>query len=170
VLQLLVMRHGKSDWKASSVDDHERPLARRGVEAARWMGALIAELDMVPDLVLASTAVRALDTARLAALGGSWSSPVEPRRELYGQDVSGVLEIIACAQDIKRLMVVGHEPTFSGLVSELVGGARIRLPTAAVACVEIDAGGWAEIAAGRSQLLWLAVPKLVAAARRVDRG
>ena len=125
---------------------------------------------MVPDLVLASTAVRALETARVAARAGNWGAPIEPRRELYDEDVSGVLGTIAGAPDSERLMVVGHEPTWSGVVAELIGGARIRLPTAAIACVELDAVRWAEIAGGRGQLLWLAIPKLVAAARRLDRG
>lgn len=170
MLQLLVMRHGKSDWKASFADDHERPLTPRGVTAAQRMGLLLAELEMVPELVITSTAVRALETARWAARAGDWGTPIEPRRELYDEDVSGVLAIIATAPDVARLMIVGHEPTWSGLVTVIAGGARVRLPTAAVACVELDAQGWSQIASVQGRLLWLTVPKLVAAALRLDRG
>jgi phosphohistidine phosphatase len=53
MLELLVMRHAKSDWDAGT-DDHERPLAERGVKAARKVGRFLARAEMVPELVTRS--------------------------------------------------------------------------------------------------------------------
>ena len=59
---LLVLRHGKSDWKAEFDTDEHRPLARRGRRAARTMGRHLAAVGPAPTLALTSPALRAHDT------------------------------------------------------------------------------------------------------------
>ncbi len=158
---LLVLRHAKSDWGSGAEDDHERPLAQRGVKAAKSVGRFIAASGQVPDLVLTSTAVRARTTVEVAAAAGKWKSPVEEVRQLYGAAAHDVVALLASRDLPEAVMVVGHEPTWSELVSLLTGGGRVRMPTAALACLEVD-GTWRELAPGRGRLLWLVVPKLIA--------
>jgi len=160
MLELLVMRHAKSDWDAGT-DDHERPLAERGVKAARKVGRFLARAEMVPELVICSTAVRARTTVELAAEAGGWHCPVEHTRAFYGADPAAVLAEIASRPAPPRLMVVGHEPTWSELVSLLVGGGAVRMATAAVACLELPASGWSAIEPGAGRLVWLVTPKLL---------
>ena len=71
---VVLFRHGKSDWDADYNVDHERPLAKRGIKAAKRMGKYLAELDEIPDIVITSTAVRAKTTVELAMKAGAWSS------------------------------------------------------------------------------------------------
>ncbi|PWB78779.1 MAG: hypothetical protein C3F15_00825 [Holophagae bacterium] len=163
MLELLVMRHAKSDWDAGT-DDHERPLAERGVKAARKVGRFLARAEMVPELVICSTAVRARTTIEFAAEAGDWHCPVEHTRAFYGADPAAVLAEIASRPAPPRLMVVGHEPTWSELVSLLVGGGAVRMATAAVACLELPADDWSAIEPGAGQLVWLVTPKLLQAA------
>ena len=163
MLELLVMRHGKSDWDAGT-DDHERPLAERGVKAARKVGRFLARAEMVPELVISSTALRARTTVELAVEAGEWRCPVEHTRAFYGADPAAVLSEIAARLAPPRLMVVGHEPTWSELVSLLVGGGAVRMTTAAVACLELPADGWSAIEPGSGRLVWLVTPKLLQAA------
>mgnify|MGYP000107872062 CR=1 FL=1 len=59
------------------------------------------------------------------------------------------------------MLVVGHEPTWSALVAVLTGGARVRMPTAAVACVQFTTSTWSEVGAGAGELRWLVTPKLL---------
>ena len=160
MLELLVMRHAKSDWDAGT-DDHERPLAERGVKAARKVGRFLARAEMVPELVICSTAMRARATVELAVEAGDWHCPVEHTRAFYGADPAAVLAEIASWPAPPRLMVVGHEPTWSELVSLLVGGGGVRMATAAVACLELPANEWSEIEPGVGRLVWLVTPKLV---------
>ena len=80
---LMLLSHGKSDWGAETGSDHERTLAPRGVKAAQMMGRMMSASDLTPDLVVSSSAVRALSTARLAAEAGEWSCPLEVTRDLY---------------------------------------------------------------------------------------
>ena len=163
MLELLVMRHAKSDWDAGA-DDHERPLVERGVKSARKVGKFLSRAEMAPELVISSTAVRARTTAELAAEAGGWSCPIERTGAFYDTDPAEVLAAIAARDAPPRLMVVGHDPTWSELVSLLAGGGAVRLPTAAVACLELPIDSWQAIAPSKGRLVWLVVPKLLQAA------
>ena len=161
MLELLVMRHAKSDWDSGAGDDHERPLSDRGVKAARTIGRFLARAEMVPELVISSTAVRARATVELAAAAGEWRCPVEHTRAFYGADAGAIFSKLVARSAPSRLMVVGHEPTWSELVSLLIGGGAVRMATAAVACVELPADRWSAIEPGSGRLAWLVTPKLL---------
>ena len=159
---LLVMRHAKSDWGAAFGDDHERPLARRGVKAARRMGRFLADAGAAPQLVISSTAVRALTTAELAAEAGDWGCPIITTRDLYASDAESVLERVGETEaGVERLLIAGHEPTWSTLVTWLIGGGRVRMPTAAVACLDLPHGEWVDLAPGTCELRWLMTPRML---------
>lgn len=138
--RLLVMRHAKSDWSAGAATDHERPLSRRGVAAARRMGEVLDAIAEVPDLVVSSSAVRARTTAELAAEAGGWSTPISIEPELYGASPTSTLRIVArTSDDVERLMIVGHQPTWGGVVHALTGAAA-QMKTATVAIIELMLG------------------------------
>ncbi len=159
---LLLMRHGKSDWKETGPDDHSRPLAKRGRGAARLMGRFLASCGQTPDLAIASSAERARATVELAAKAGAWRSPIRTERALYDAEPEAVLELVRAVDDrVERLLIAGHEPCWSALVSLLAGGGRVRFPTAAVACVIFEQASWAQVAAGQGELEWLVTPKLL---------
>ncbi len=159
--RLLVMRHAKSEWGDATVADHDRPLAPRGVQAARRTGRFLARSGLVPELVVSSTAVRARRTAELAAAAGDWECPLTLEAALYEADPEGVLAVVArLDRSLVRVMVVGHEPTLSATIARLTG-AVVRFPTAAVACVSIDRDTWRTPAEGVAELRWLVVPKLL---------
>jgi phosphohistidine phosphatase len=162
---LILLRHGKSDWDAEYGSDHDRPLNLRGRDAASMMGALLARIEQVPDRVLTSSAVRAHDTVKLAAEGGSWACPVEVVSEFYASSPGEVLERV-CAEDdaTSSLLIAGHEPTWSTLAAGLIGGGWLRFPTAAMARIDFNVDRWSDIAPGKGMLSWFLIPRLVKAA------
>ena len=110
---LLVMRHAKSDWGATFSSDHERPLAQRGIKAARRIGRFLTEVGTAPDLILSSTATRALTTAELAAEAGEWRCEIRTTSDLYASDPERVLDVVGeIEDDVERLLIAGHEPTW----------------------------------------------------------
>jgi phosphohistidine phosphatase len=143
VKQLLVMRHAKSDWDAEYGPDHERPLNRRGVEAARLMGRRLTSLGLAPEHVISSTALRARTTAELAAESGGWDCPIELEPDFYGNGADAVMERVARGPDVERMMIVGHQPTWGTLVARLTG-EQVEMKTAAVAVVEMPS--WTDLA------------------------
>lgn len=164
---LYLLRHGKSDWGANFDDDHGRPLAERGIKAARKVGEFLSRVDQVPDLVISSSALRARTTAELAVEAGGWSSELEITPHLYGTSPLAVLDIL---KDLDRtfvhsVMLVGHEPTWSEVLSLLIGGGEHRFPTAALACLRFEATHWSEIRAGSAELQWLLPPRLLGKVR-----
>jgi phosphohistidine phosphatase len=157
---LLVMRHGKSEWGEPGLSDHDRPLAPRGLAAAARIGSFLTAAGLEPELILSSTALRAIGTSEHAAKAGGWGSRIVPVAALYASEPGRVLEVLRDTDPrVVRLLVTGHEPTWSQLVSLLMGGGRLRMPTAAVACLDLEHGDWADLAAGSCVLRWLVVPK-----------
>lgn len=157
---LLLLRHGKSDWDADYVDDHERPLADRGQKGARKMGRFLTTARVVPDRALTSSAVRARETLATAAEAGGWSGPARVTETLYLPSPEAVLrEIQAEPDSAQTLIVVGHEPTWSALVSRFIGGGNVEMKTAAVARVDFEADRWADVAFGRGVLAFLLPPR-----------
>lgn len=157
--RLIVMRHAKSDWDAGA-PDHERPLNRRGTEAAGRMGAFLTAAGQIPDLVLTSSATRAHTTAELAAAGGGWDAEIRVLADLYGTSPGGALGVIAAeAGDANRLLVVGHEPTWSNLVGVLTGGS-VRMATATAAGIDVNLA-WKRLEPGSGELAFLFPPRLL---------
>jgi phosphohistidine phosphatase len=159
MLNLMLMRHGKSDWDAGVLDDHSRPLSGRGVRASERMGEVLRDLGLVPDIVVSSTATRAKSSAEIARISGGWNSRLILADELYGASVETSLR---CAErnagDTSRVMLVGHQPTWSMTVQQLTGGTT-NMRTATVADIEIHATSWEGLTSARGTLNSLLQPR-----------
>jgi phosphohistidine phosphatase len=159
---LLLLRHGKSDWDRDAGGDRQRPLAKRGKNAATAVGRFIAQADLIPDVVVTSPAVRTRETVALAADAGDWSRPVREDDTLYGAAVRDVIALLLAEPDTtERLMLVGHEPTWSETVATLVGGGAHRVPTGAVVRIDLDVASWSDVSPGVGRLIFLLPPRLL---------
>lgn len=167
--RLMLLRHAKSDWSQAGIPDHDRALAPRGRAAAMRMGAHLAARALIPDCVSVSTALRTRDTWSLIA-------PALPARRaafderIYEASTAALLDVIretppAC----RSLLMIGHNPGLQSLALLLVKGgkgdalARLaeKFPTAALAVIDLPAGGWADIRAGSGRLESFVVPRLL---------
>lgn len=156
---LMIMRHGKSDWNSGAGSDHSRPLAQRGVESAERMGEVIRDLGIIPDVVISSTAVRARATAELARITGGWATRLVLEDDLYGASPVGALDVVArLAGDSSRVMIVGHEPTWSMLIKKLTG-ATCAVRTATVADIEMHIARWEAASTASGTLVSLLQPR-----------
>ncbi|MEM6287790.1 MAG: histidine phosphatase family protein [Bacteroidota bacterium] len=156
---ILFLRHGKSDWDADYVGDHERPLAERGQKGARKMGRFLTTARVVPDRAITSSAVRARETLATAAEAGGWTGPARVTDALYEATPEEVLrEIRKEPDDAQTVIVVGHQPTWSRTISMLIGGGQIEVKTATVARVDVAVERWADVQAGRGTLAFLLPP------------
>lgn len=143
---LALMRHAKSDWAESGLPDHDRPLNARGRRDAPEMARWLEHHCGVPDVILASTAIRVAET--LERMLKHWKhSPLVLRSSgLYLASPQTILEHIrneavdATGCRPQRLLVIGHNPGMEQLVSSLAG-VSTTMPTAAVALFECRAIG-----------------------------
>ncbi|WP_406370060.1 histidine phosphatase family protein [Streptomyces sp. NBC_00647] len=165
--RLVVLRHAKSAWP-DGVPDHERPLATRGRRDAPAVGRAVADADLLPDLALCSTAVRARETWELAAEQWGTPPPVRHDGRLYGADVPELLEAVReVPEHVHTLLLVGHNPGLEELVLELaVDGlddtlalVRTKFPTSAVAVLVWHGSSWHELGPGAALLTDVVVPR-----------
>jgi phosphohistidine phosphatase len=158
--RLILFRHGKSDWDADFATDHERPLSERGERAATTMGVLLRDLGEAPDRIISSTAVRAESTVELARISGGWSGPLELDEALYGASPDGALAVVAKrGEDAERLMLVGHEPTWSMLAARLTGGS-IAVRTGSIIGIDLATNGWPDARQAKGTLAYALHPRL----------
>lgn len=165
---LLLMRHAKSDYP-DGVPDHDRPLAPRGIREAGLAGDWLRANAPAVDAVLCSTATRARQTLERTGIG----APVRYSARLYGATPGTMIEEInETAEDVGTLLVIGHEPTMSGLALTLADDLadddgtdvavleRIsaKFPTSAIAVLAVP-GAWQGLEPGRAALTGFEVPR-----------
>lgn len=144
---LLLMRHAESDSGDSQLPDHRRPLSDRGRSDALRMAQWIKHADLIPHIILASTALRVRET--VGALQAGWPDPPQVffSDELYLAASESILRRIhSDGLDSDRLMVVAHNPGLQGLVCQLAGES-LPITPAAVAAFEIPIEDWSNLSA-----------------------
>lgn len=139
---LLLLRHAKSSWKDAELDDHDRPLNKRGKRDAPRMGQLLKDENLLPDLIVASTARRARKTAEHVIHHSGYRGEARITGELYNASRDQLLAIVAALPDTAgRVLLIGHNPGFEELLEALTDECR-ALTTAALAHLESPAQSW----------------------------
>jgi phosphohistidine phosphatase len=149
-----LLRHAKSDWSETSLDDFARPLSRRGKRARKLIARHVAGWQV--DLVVCSPAVRAKATAKpvLDVLG----CPVRYDDTLYGADVDDSLVITRTLPDsASSVMFVGHNPSMEEFTALLCGSSP-RYPTGALGTLELGIENWNDTTRGCASLVTLITP------------
>lgn len=142
---LLILRHAKSSWSNPVLADHDRPLNKRGKRDAPRMGELLRREEMLPDLIISSTARRARDTAQIVAEHSGCDGQIWLERDLYAAEAEEILGVLATLPDEHTcVMVVGHNPGLEELLEALSGNYE-RLPTAALAQLYLPIAHWRDL-------------------------
>jgi phosphohistidine phosphatase len=152
---IFLLRHAKSGWDDPVARDFDRPLNKRGEKASRAIGQWMASNGITFEHVIASPAVRVIET--LDGLWTGYGRKMEPtwERRIYLASSATVLDVLREVDDVHDVvLVVGHCPAVEDLVFDLVpddGSSPLRdvveekYPTAALAQLEIPIDRWAEI-------------------------
>lgn len=143
MIELILVRHAKSDWGDPALADRDRPLNVRGTRDAPVMAGRFAESGVGVQRLLSSTAVRARTTAEI--FGAVLGVEVELDPELYLASAATLLAK-AAATSAPSVMLVAHDPGLSDLAARLSDGGIEHLPTCAVARFSWKVASWDEIA------------------------
>lgn len=156
---LYLVRHAKSSWADPGIHDHDRPLNERGAHDAPLMARRFVDRHEALDLLVSSTAVRALATARAFAEAMRMPAPLlEPRiYEAHHRTIQGIVE--GLPDDAGHIMLFGHNPGFSLLCEQLTGAGLGELPTCAVVRIDLPVESWREVSAGIGTVIWCDFPK-----------
>ncbi len=142
---LLLMRHAKSSWKDNKLKDRDRPLNKRGKRVAPQMAELIKEKELIPQVILCSTALRARETAEALLTKLDFKGEVEYLDKLYMAEADVCVKILRHqAEDVERILLIGHNPGLESLIPMLT--SRIEaLPTGAIAYLSLPVQSWKEL-------------------------
>jgi phosphohistidine phosphatase len=142
---LLLMRHAKSSWKHPDMKDIERPLNKRGEKDAPRMGKLLLEQELVPQLILCSSAVRARKTVEAVVEKSGYRGEVMYLDSFYLAEPSVYLDVLRVLPDnLERVMLVGHNPGLEAVLQMLSGRVE-SLPTAAIAYISLAIEHWNQV-------------------------
>ena len=159
--ELILVRHAKSSWRDSGLDDRERPLNKRGERDAPEMGARLARRKDRPDLIVSSPAVRALATAQIIANKlGYPRKDIAVQERLYGAGVADLLDVIRNADEsVATLMLFGHNPGLTELANHLGPREIPNLPTCGVLHLRFKADTWPSVGYARGDEVLFDFPK-----------
>ncbi len=149
---LYILRHAKSSWDNATLSDFERPLNARGQKAAPFIGSLMKERGFIPDVIVASPATRAKQTAKLVRKAADIEPQITFYERIYEANVGTLVSVLSEIDDHNNsALIVGHNPGAEGLIYFLTGKI-VPMPTAALATIELDIDMWAGIDAGCGRL------------------
>lgn len=164
---IYLLRHAKSSWDEPELLDRERPLAKRGRKAVALLREHFHESGVAPDLVLCSSAVRAMQTLEGVREGLPPGARVEIEAGLYAAGAASLLgRLRRLPEEVGSAMLVGHNPGIEDLAAELPGGGdadaratvEAKYPTGGLATLAFE-GAWRELDWEGATLEAFAVPR-----------
>jgi len=162
-MNLFILRHGLAVERAASGQDAERPLTRAGKRKLGQIAKAMEALEISFNLILASPYTRARQTAEIVAEAFNARARLELSNTLTpGGSSKKLIESLRSRQlTAENILLVGHEPYLSELISLLVAGDSSL-------CVVMKKGGLCKLSVetlkhGRCACLeWLLTPKQMA--------
>ena len=165
--KLILLRHAKSSWDNPVLEDHDRPLNKRGRSASPVIGAWLTDKRHMPDKILCSTATRARQTLKGLELPEPALESVEYLSGLYHACPETMLEILRGTDDkYGTAMIIGHQPGLSAMARLMSDHASARckrafehFPTAAAAVLEGNVTRWKDLGYGLANFVDFAKPR-----------
>ena len=159
--RLYIIRHAKSSWKQADLDDIDRPLNKRGKRDAPFMGERLRKQQVRPDLVVTSSARRALKTAKLISREvGYPKEKIVMKSKIYYGGVAEVISVIQMFDDTcETAFLIGHNPTFTELANALSNLSIDNIPTCGIISMKFDVTSWKDVTEGGGRFLSFDFPK-----------
>ena len=159
--RLILARHAKSSWDYPELDDFERPLNPRGRKDAPVMAIRLKHLNVKPDLIWSSPAVRAVTTARIFA--ATLHFPLHNilySESIYSDSHSDLIQAIKKIPDHhQQVMIVGHNPVLTSLVNYLIKETIDNVPTAGVVGISFNDMRWNALGNHNGEVDFFEFPK-----------
>lgn len=157
--KLVIIRHAKSDWDNSLLDDFDRPLNKRGLSDATLMGKILKEKKILPNSIISSPAKRAITTAEIIAKEVGYGKIITPNQYIYEAYVNTLQEIISYIQDSNDVIfLVGHNPGVSAL-AYMLSDMKESIPTCTTVEIDFDCDSWMDVSKENSTLVSYDFPK-----------
>ncbi|KQS36920.1 histidine phosphatase family protein [Pedobacter sp. Leaf194] len=157
--QLLLVRHGKSDWGDANLRDFDRPLNKRGLENAPEMAERLLNRGFKFDLMVSSPAKRAKSTAKFFAEAYQFDN-IRYEELIYEANTTALLKVINdLDDDAETVIMFGHNPGFTDLANELSDAELYNIPTAGMVLMSFPFDSWKMVSRGTGEMVFFDYPK-----------
>lgn len=158
---LLLIRHAKSSWDDSSLNDFDRPLNERGKKDAPMMAHRLLDKNIEIDFFISSPAKRASRTAKIFAEEYNMNKDeIIFKTALYGATTEIFYDVISKTDDeIDRVAMFSHNPGLTDFANDLTETKIDNIPTCGIFAIKIDAKHWADIKEAKKEFWFMDYPK-----------
>jgi phosphohistidine phosphatase len=158
--RVILMRHAKSSWSDNNLNDHTRPLNKRGRRDAPIMALKIKEEGIVPQIIFSSDSSRTKETSKYL-LTKLTNTKIEYNRQLYHASESTILGVIQEIDDqYDTVMVLAHNPGITDAFYFLANTRIDNVPTSGIGCIEFAVSSFSDIKKLSGQLVYFIYPKM----------
>lgn len=125
------------------------------------MAKLLCSYEVKPDLIISSSAKRALTTAKAFADElGYKKSEVLSTDDLYHADDNDILEIVKSIEDsCDTVLLFGHNPDLTYFANSICDYNTDNIPTCGIICIDFNVNSWNEVAFGKGKFISFEYPK-----------
>lgn len=139
-MKIILVRHAEAVERAANLEDAGRYLTPEGRLLFRKSVKVMREEGLGPNLILSSPYLRAVQTADIMAENIPYIGPLITAEELApGFEMDGLMRLLTYYKPVRELVLVGHEPDLSALISKLLSlpeGFKLRKGAGVKLCVD----------------------------------
>ncbi len=159
--KLYLIRHAKSDWSDASQGDFERGLNTRGKKAITTMAEILNKKEIMPNIILSSSATRAMLTAKGLAKNINYKRKIKYMNALYFADPQEIIKIIKEIKDkYETVFIVGHNPETTELTNLIADDTIYNVPTLGIVSLNISVQEWEQFKPENTTLDFFIYPKM----------
>ena len=149
---ITLIRHAEASYSTQVLTDFDRPLTIQGVDDAKLMGCTLSDKKIKINLVISSSANRALTTAQIICDKIGYKNSIQEKQTMYHASADEIINLISnCNNQINSIALFGHNPTFHILIEKLTNQHFEKFPPCAIAKVNLNIHNWNQIDSYLSQ-------------------
>ncbi len=150
---LYIVRHGEKNIVDESIDDYDIEVTQKGLEDIHKQAKKLKEKDIIPDLIVSSPAIRTRQTADILSNELNYTKNIMYNEVLYQAFMNELVESITYTfDDVKTLMIVGHNPSLTALGVSFVG-LKEKILMGEMVRIDFDCNSWTEIDNSNAKLI-----------------
>ncbi len=159
--RLYILRHAKSDWSDSDLDDFDRGLKKRGKNDIKLISLWLKKHNVKPDFVISSPAKRAKKTLEvLRDILNIKNEIIKFDPNIYEANVKYLVDMLSKLDNRKKeVFLIGHNPSLNDLVEFFSDTIITNIPTSGVIAIEFDIKNWNEIKRKKGNIIFFEYPK-----------
>ena len=158
--KLFLIRHAKSDWSDNTLKDFDRGLNARGLKDAPFMGKILKNKNIIPDLIISSPALRTKLTIEILLKEMTLEQEIIYDESIYEAPFMNLKKVVDMIDEqFNIVFLVGHNPGLCDFTNSLCNESFENIPTCGIVEVDFNTNFWSDISKENSKLISFEYPK-----------